>query len=149
MDPVTLGAVLLAVVTGVSEALGGHLWDGVVSLVRRPLRHKEAAHGDAATIASGKAELAELEQSPGDRQKAVALAKVLLARAEADAEFNSALHQWWQHAEPVREKIGNVTNAISGGTQYGPVLQGRDFTNLTFGTAPAPSASQPKDPDAG
>jgi hypothetical protein len=38
MDPVTVGAVLLAVATGVSEALGGQLWAGVVSLVRRPLR---------------------------------------------------------------------------------------------------------------
>ncbi len=42
MDPVTLGAVLLAVATGVSEALGGQLWAGVVSLVRRPLHYDQA-----------------------------------------------------------------------------------------------------------
>ena len=89
-----------------------------------------------------------LQQSPGDRQKAVALAEVLLARAEADAGFDRALRDWWAQAEPVRREIGNVTNSISGGTQYGPVLQGRDFTDLTFGAAPrAPSG--PGDPDAG
>jgi hypothetical protein len=40
-----------------------------------------------------------------------------------------------------------VTNTISGGYQYGPVLQGRDFIGLTFGATPAPPAG-PKDPDA-
>jgi hypothetical protein len=37
MDPVTVGAVLLAVLTGVSEAAGGRLRDRVVALVHRPL----------------------------------------------------------------------------------------------------------------
>jgi hypothetical protein len=37
---------------------------------------------------------------------------------------------------------GGVTNTISGGSQYGPVLQGRDFTGLTFGP-PAPPPSTP------
>ena len=73
-----------------------------------------------------------LQQSRGDRQKAVALAEVLLARAEADAGFDRALKDWWAQAEPVREKVGNVTNTISGGTQHGPVLQGRDFTGLSL-----------------
>ena len=36
MDPITVGAVLVAVATGVSEALGGQLWAGVVALVGRP-----------------------------------------------------------------------------------------------------------------
>jgi hypothetical protein len=42
----------------------------------------------------------------------------------------------------------HVTNTISGGNQYGPVLQGRDFNNLTFGAAPDPPVP-PEDPDAG
>jgi hypothetical protein len=145
VDPVTMGAVLLAVVTGVSEALGGQLWAGMVSLVRRPFRGRQAAAGDLSAVTSGEGELLALEQSPGDRQKAVALAEVLLARAGADAGFGRALRDWWAQAEPVREKIGDVTNTVSGGTQYGPMVQGRDFTNLTFGVTPAP----PKDPDAG
>ena len=147
MDPITVGVVLLAVVTGVSEALGGQLWAGVVSLVRRPSRSK-AASGEEAAATSGEAELRALEAGPADQAKAVALASVLLARARADSEFDHALRQWWEQAEPVREKTGNVTNEISGGTFSGPVLQGRDFTGLTFGAAP-PAPSRPGDPDAG
>jgi hypothetical protein len=53
-----------------------------------------------------------------------------------------------QQADPARDKLGNVTNTISGGAQHGPVLQGRDFTGLTFGANPAPPAL-PRDPDTG
>jgi hypothetical protein len=136
VDPVTVGAVLLAVATGVSEALGGQLWAGVVSLVRRPLRENKDPGGQVPT-GSGETELLALLQSSGDRQKAVALAEVLLARAGSDPGFEQALRAWWEQAGPVRERTGTVTNIISGGTQHGPVLQGRDFTGLTFGTAPA------------
>lgn len=142
MDPVTVGAVLLAVATGVSEALGGELWAGVVALVRRPLRGGRQPGG------SGEAELAALRGAPADRAKAVALAEVLLARAAADPGFGRALGEWWARAEPVREKSGNVTNVISGGHQYGPVLQGRDFTGLTFGVTPPAPPPGPEDPGA-
>jgi hypothetical protein len=147
VDPVTVGAVLLAVATGVSEALGGQLWAGVVSLVRRPQHSGKELAGEVAAAQSGDAELIELQNSPGDQQKAVALAEVLLARAAADPGFDRALGEWWEQATPVREKAGDVTNTISGGTFSGPVLQGRDFTGLTFG-ATAPPA-RPRDPDAG
>lgn len=146
MDPVTLGAVLLAVVTGASEALGGHLWTGVVSLVRRPLRHRPA--GDSEVAASGEAELAAFQQAPGDQQKAVVLAERLLARAADDAVFGQALQEWWRLAEPICAQLGvRVTNTINGGIQIGPVLQGQDFTSITFGapTAP-PTVSQPYSP---
>lgn len=148
MDPVAVGAVLLAVVTGASEALGGQLWAGMVSLVRRPSRNKQRSAGGAAAK-SGETELLALQEAPASRENAVALAKVLLARAEADADFEHALREWWKQTEPVRVKIGNVANTISGGAQYGPVLQGRDFTNLTFGAASVPAVSPPKDPDVG
>ena len=124
--------------------LGTQLWEGVVSLVRRPFRRK-AAGGDAAAatvLPSGEAELAALQQAPGDQQKAVALAEALLARSGADDEFRRALESWWQQTEPIRANLGNVTNVISGGTQHGPVLQGRDFSNITFG-APPPSPPAP------
>ena len=149
MDPVTMGAVLLAVATGVSEALGGQLWAGVVSLIRRPSRAEGTSGGGTAVVRSGERELLALQAAPGDRNKAIALAEVLLARAEADAGYGRALREWWARAEPLREKIGNVTNTISGGNQYGPVLQGRDFTSLTFGATPAPPAARPEGPDAG
>ena len=136
MDPVTIGAVLLAIVSGAGTQLGTQLWEGVVSLVRRPFRHKALGSDSAAVVPSGESELGAFQEAPGDRQKAVALAEVLLARSGTDEEFRQALEGWWQQAEPIRANIGNVTNAISGGTQQGPVLQGRDFSNITFGAAP-------------
>jgi hypothetical protein len=136
MDPITIGAVLLAIVSGAGTQLGTQLWEGVVSLVRRPFRHKAADDNAAMVVPSGESELAAFQQAPGDRQKAVALAEALLARSGADEEFRRSLEGWWQQAEPIRANIGNVANTISGGTQYGPVLQGRDFSNVTFGAPP-------------
>jgi hypothetical protein len=139
MDPVTVGAVLLAVVSGASGELGSRLWDGLVSLMRRPFHRKAITDGDtAATVPAGEAELAALQQAPCDEHKAVALAEALLARSGADDRFRRALESWWQQAEPVRTGLNTgVTNTISGGSQQGPVLQGRDFGNITFGVPPA------------
>jgi len=140
MDPVTFGAVLLAVVTGASEALGGRLWEGVTALVRRPARHRDGAGKEV----SGQAELAALENGHTDVAKAEALARVLLERAAGDGDFDRALRQWWQEAGPVCASLGDAVNTISGGTFHGPVLQGRDFTGITFGAAPsAPPTAGP------
>lgn len=151
MDPVTVGAVLLAILSGAGEGLGGKLWDGMIALVRRPFR-KDVPTGDTAEVAiavPGIAELAALQQAPADQQRAVALAEVLLARSAADPGFRRALETWWDQAEPVRATTGGVSNVISGGTQQGPVLQGRDFSNLTFGASPLPPSTPPNDLDAG
>ena len=110
MDPVALGAVLLAVVTGLSEALGDRLWPGLVALVRRPSRRNTDPSGEASAAPLGEAELTALRHTKGDQQKAVALAEVLLARAGADDSFRQALENWWEQAEPVRASIGNVVN---------------------------------------
>jgi hypothetical protein len=47
-----------------------------------------------------------------------------------------------QPAPPAPERE-SVTNVISGGTQHGPVLQGRDFTDLSFGSPAAPPIVPP------
>lgn len=145
MDPITLSVVLVAVMTGASEALGGQLLSGLASLIKRPW-HRKAASPEQPALPSGETELAALEAAPGDQQKALQLAKVLLARSGADAEFGQGLQNWWVQAEPLRNSSGNVTMTISGGNQYGPVLQGRDFSNLNFGVPPPPVL--PKDPGA-
>jgi len=139
VDPVTIGAVLAAIAGGVGGALGAEAWTGICALVRRPFRH------GTAPMPSGEAELAALEQDPADQRRAVALAEVLVARAGADAGFEQALAAWWQQASQVQVS-GDVTNTVSGGIQYGPVLQGRDFTSLTFTTSAAPPAPTEQDP---
>ena len=47
----------------------------------------------------------------------------------------------WTRPSRSRPTVGNVSNTIVGGTQHGPVIQGRDFGNLTFnmGTPNKPS----------
>ena len=147
MDPVTIGAVLAAIAGGAGGALGSQLWAGLSALVRRPFRRAHASGDSAAALPSGSAELAALEQSPSDQRRAVALAKVLVARADADGEFRDALAAWWAQASQI-EISGDVTNTISGGTFSGPVLQGRDFTGLTFGS-PAASPPDSTAPDPG
>lgn len=148
MDPITVGAVILAITTGGAEALGVRLWDGLVSIVRRPARAHESSDGQPLAVESGHAELEALQQSPADRQKAVALAQALLARANGDPDFDKALLGWWEQAKPVRAITENVTNTISGGTFNGPVLQGHDYSGLTFGSTTAESpASRPGDSD--
>jgi hypothetical protein len=92
MDPVTLSAVLLAAVTGASEALGGQLLSGLASLIRRPWHRK--AGPEQAALPPGEAELTALRESPDDRQKALRLAEALLARSEADADFGQGLRNW-------------------------------------------------------
>ena len=147
MDPVTIGAVLASIAGGAGGALGGQLWAGLSALVRRPFRRAHAPAGSTAALPGGEAELAALEQSPADERRAVALAEVLVARADADNEFREALQVWWEQASQIQIS-GDVTNTISGGTFSGPVLQGRDFSGLTFGS-PAPSPSAPAGPDPG
>ena len=147
MDPVTLSTVLLAAATGVGGALGGQLWSGVVSLVRRPLHEKPGSELPAA--GAGESELAVLQQAPAGQLEAVALAEVLLARASSDPEFGRALQQWWEQAAPVREKSGNVTNTISGGTFSGPVLQGPGFHRADVRRIPCRGPARPKDLDVG
>jgi len=141
MDPVTIGAVLAAIASGAGEGLGKQLWEDVASLVRRPFRRHGTDGCDVTTAAvvvpSGEAELTALQRAPGDQRKALALAEALLARSSADTEFRQALENWWQQTEPIRASTGNATNTISGGIQHGPVLMGRDFSNITFGPSSA------------
>lgn len=133
MDSVTLGAILLAIVTGAGGGLGGDLWEGMRDLVRRSF-HRGHGPGDTTDPApSGPAELSSLEQTVGNEAQAVALAVALLARAEGDAAFLRDLEGWWTWANRELPGVGGVINTISGGNQQGPVFQGRDFSGLTFG----------------
>lgn len=147
MDPVTIGAVLAAIVGGAGGALGAQLWSGVSALVRRPFRRAHAVGDATAALPSGSAELVALEQAPGDEQRAVALAEVLVARADAESEFGEALRAWWEQASQL-SLGGDVTSTISGGTFHGPVLLGRDFSGLTFGPTTAQPPALPT-PDEG
>ncbi|KUO11280.1 hypothetical protein [Streptomyces sp. DSM 15324] len=136
MDPVSLG-LLAALAGGAGGELGREAWAGLTALVRRPFRRGEDTDAVPA-VSSGEAELTRLAQDPADQSSAQALSTALAVRAAVDSDFHTALVDWLRQAQAVRGDEGAVTNTISGGTQYGPVLQGRDFTGLTFTSAPTP-----------
>ncbi len=139
MDPVAVSAIVSAIVSGAAGEAGSKLWDGLTALVRHPSRGRQQSTEELATgspATSGATELAAVGQAPGDQARALELAKVLIARAGADAGFAGELQAWLDQASQVTAAIGNVTNTISGGTQHGPVFQGRDFSGITFNSSP-------------
>ena len=148
MDPVTLGMVLAAIAGGAGGALGSQLWAGLTALVRRPFRRD---HFDCAVSAppSGSEELGLLERAPANKLLAIALAEVLVERADVDQSFGEALVEWWQQAGQIRVDEGAVVNTVSGGTQHGPVVQGRDFSGLSISATPPAPPQGPRSPESG
>lgn len=148
MDPITISIVLVALIGGVGSGIGTSLWAGLGALVRRPVWHHEREGGAtsaALALPSGEQELAALEQAPVDKDRALALAQVLVGRADADPEFRQALQAWWDQAEPIWQTVIK-SNTISGGTFYGPVFQADTVSGITFGgqaVPPPPSPGQP------
>lgn len=134
MDPVSV-ALLAALAGGAGGELGQQAWAGLTALVRRPFR-RSVDDGDAPSVSSGEAELARLGEEPGDRQRAQALSTALAVRAAWDAGFCNDLETWYAHARTLYIGESTVHNTISGGSQYGPVLQGRDFSGISFTTPP-------------
>ncbi len=137
MDPVSVG-LLVALAGEVAGEVGRQGWAGLGALVRRPLGRDG---GQAPAIGSGEAELTRLAADPGEQGRAQALSTGLAVRAAVDEDFRAGLAAWQEQATLVRAGDGAVANHISGGTQNGPVLQGREFTDLAFTAAPAPASS--------
>ncbi|EST35315.1 hypothetical protein [Streptomyces roseochromogenus] len=130
MDPITAAAL-----TSLAGSLGGeagrNAWQGLAALVRRPFRRAAGEEsGETGGISSGELELAALRDDPDNTAHAQALATALGVRAALDAEFGTLLEQWWRGAAQATA-AGNVNNTVNG-TQNGPVIQGRDFSHMTF-----------------
>lgn len=133
MDPITAAA-LAALAGSIGSEAGRQAWQGLTALVRRPFGQATppGAEGDGTPqVRSGELEVAALEAAPDDVASAQALATALGVRAALDGEFRAQLDAWWQQARAIHPG-GDVHNSISGGTQHGPVFQGRDFSSLSF-----------------
>ncbi|MFJ6892510.1 hypothetical protein [Streptomyces hokutonensis] len=133
MDPVSVG-LLASLAGGAGGEVGRQVWTGLTALVRRPFHRGDDGSGGPGP---GEDELARLQQAPGDGTRAHALSTALAVRAALDPDFATALAAWHEQAKLVRTGDGTVNNAISGGSYYAPVLQGRDFPDTTF-NSPAP-----------
>ncbi|AWK12740.1 hypothetical protein SSP531S_15710 [Streptomyces spongiicola] len=139
MDPISIG-LLAALAGGVGGELGRQAWAGLSALVRQPFRRGRDG-ADAPQVSTGELELAALSRAPDDQARARALSAALAARSALDPDFGARLRQWHEGARLIPEEDGGVHNSISGGNQYGPVLQGRDFSGLSFSTPPPPPAA--------
>nr|WP_110952815.1 hypothetical protein [Streptomyces sp. SID7805] len=129
MDQITAAALaeLAGSLSGEPERAA---WQCLTTLVQRPLHHGSAQISGSPQISSGELEVAALECAPSDPFRAQALATALEIRAALDDDFRALLEVWRQQLQTASD--GEVRNRISGGTQNGPVLQGRDFSGLTF-----------------
>ncbi|MFF1442394.1 hypothetical protein [Streptomyces sp. NPDC058295] len=147
MEPISV-ALLAALAGGAGGEAGRQAWATLSELVRRPFRRDGSSAGDddsdGNTIApvAGSAEpaLVRLAAHPEDAALARALSTALAVRAAGDAEFRAGLVRWQELAGSLH--TGDVHNEIGGGTFAGPVLQGRDFSGLSF-TTPAPPPVDP------
>lgn len=143
MDPITAAA-LAALAGGLGGEAGRQAWQGLTALVRRPFGRavaRGARDEETPQVSSGEPEVAALEGDPADPVRAQALATALGVRAALDGEFRRLLGEWWQQAQ-AGSSGGDVHNSINGGTQSGPVLQGRDFSDLTFDMTHMPGSPQ-------
>ncbi|MEV5901451.1 hypothetical protein [Streptomyces sp. NPDC052127] len=149
MEPISV-ALLAALAGGAGGEAGRQAWETLSELVRRPFRRDGSGDGnsdgggggntgDPAT-GSAEPELVRLAAQPDDAALARALSTALAVRAAGDAEFRAGLVRW--HRLAGSSHHGDVHNEISGGTFNSPVLQGRDFSGLSF-TTPAPRRVDP------
>ncbi|MEU2394642.1 hypothetical protein [Streptomyces sp. NPDC007369] len=129
---------LAALAGGAGGEAGKQAWSGLGALVRRPFQRADGVPA----VSSGEAELAALEEAPGP-ERANALSTALAVRAALDAQFRTGLQQWHEQARVVRTGDGEVTSTISGGTFHAPVVQGRDFSGVSFAAAPPPPPPPP------
>ena len=144
VDPISIG-LLMATASGAGGAAGQQAWQGLGALVRRPFeRHSDAEAESAAH--SGLDEWAKLQRAPSDREAAFALAVALQARAAEEAGFRAALQTWLAETQATQQPtIETVSNVVSGGNQYGAIMQGGTFTGITV-THQSPSTPPAEDP---
>ncbi|MER5630360.1 hypothetical protein [Streptomyces nitrosporeus] len=136
MEPIS-AALLVALATGTAGEAGRHLWLTLSGLVRRS-RGRDAEEGGPPALAAAEDELDALVSAPHDEERARRLSEALGRRARSEPAFGAGLAQWHQQAQALRTGDGETRNDISGGTQNGPVLQGRDFSGIHFGTPDGP-----------
>ena len=150
----TLAAEVVPYASAAAAAYGGAVLakvrddaaDATVGLGRRLLQRIFGTRTDG-ELEPLPGPVADVVADPADEDALAALRLAVRKALAADAGLQ----------DQVREMLvqggvsisGDVANTVSGGTQQGPVLQGRDFSNLSFGATPTPPAAFSKDPDAG
>lgn len=145
----TLAADVVPYVSAAAAAYGGAVLarvrddaaDATVGLGRRLLQRIFGTRRDDEPLPEP---VADLVADPADEDAVAALRLAVRKALAADTGLQGEVRDMLGQAGVIIS--GNVSNTISGGTQQGPVLQGRDFSNLSFGTSPVPPTGAPDDP---
>jgi hypothetical protein len=144
----TLAAEVVPYAAAAAAAYGGAVLakvrddaaDATVGLGRRLLQRIFGARADGEPLPGP---VADVVADPGDEDALAALRLAVRKALAADAGLRDQVRDMLVQAGV--SISGDVANTISGGTQQGPVLQGRDFSNLTFGVAPTSPAQESSD----
>lgn len=114
MDPTDVGAILGAVLSGVTGEAGKQAWQSLTQLLRRFNSPIELPN---------RMPLSELDIRRRDgvvSELAADLSKI----ADRDAAFRQGLAEWLAEWRDLPTSTSSTThNTVSGGTQYGPVIQ--------------------------
>jgi hypothetical protein len=98
-------------------------------------RRLEAMHAELSTVTSADAASVEAAQQVQWRVRFADLCETYPEAAKELAQLIAELR-------PQLPGSGNVTNVIAGGEHHGPILMGRDFTDVTLNPDQGSSASQ-------
>ena len=137
----TLAAEVVPYASAAAAAYGGAVLAKVrddaagatVGLGRRLLQRIFGTHRDDEPLPEP---VADVVADPTDEDALAALRFAVRKALAADTGLRDEIRDMLGQADV--SISGDVANRISGGTQSGPVLQGRDFSNLTLGAAPFP-----------
>ena len=139
MDPISVG-LLAAIAGGAGGEVGKQAWASLTALVRKPLRH-DRAESPQPGVSTGENELVALQKHPSDLAVARRLSTALAVRSSVDQDFALALTAWLALAGRIDPEIvrdSSVTNMISGGAFHGPVVMGRNISQLSPPDPPWP-----------
>lgn len=138
----TLAADVVPYVSAAAAAYGGAVLakvrddaaDATVGLGRRLLQRIFGVRDEGEPVPEA---VADVVADPADEDALAALRLAVRKALAADAGLYGEVREMLAQAGV---SAGNVSNTISGGTFRGPVMQGRDFSGLTFGATPDPTA---------
>lgn len=139
----TLAADVVPYVSAAAAAYGGAVLakvrddaaDATVGLGRRLVQRIFGVRDEGEPVPAA---VADVVADPADEDALAALRLAVRKALAADAGLYGEVREMLAQAGV--SGAGDVSNTISGGTFRGPVMQGRDFSGLTFGATPDPTA---------
>ena len=151
-EVVTLAAEVVPFASSAAAAYGGAVLarvredaaDSTVELGRRLLQRIFGTRSEHEPIPEP---VADVVADPADEDALAALRLAVRKALATDPGLQDEINDILSQAQVTISE--NVSNTISGGKQFGPVLMGRDFSNVTLDSSRMPSPGRPEEQDVG